>query len=543
LVVNTNFENGSVSLDGRRAGELRDGQFQFSGIPAGQHTLRVNGGGAEFDTAWRSAAGKAPELNQNMSARDVQATVVANVGPTANIACNCTLGSVKVDGVASVAPTRNAGVTAALPDLKTGTHQIAAADRSLVLDVRPNPALTVFLSLDRNVGTLVVDAGQDNARVYLNDRLYHGRTEHGLVRIPVAVGSYAIRVEKEGFRSAPAASVDVRKGEEKRVTFALAPTPAVLEIAGALPQARVKVDGRPIGDTDARGRLRSEVSAGDHTVELTKDGYTAAHFGIRVTPGATFRPEAAKLAMPAIVKSPTPAQLEAQDWQRLSGSNSIEELDAFIRKYPAGPHVAQARARITQLRPPVQTEVQPPAQDTQRRAEEAAWTGMDKTSKAALQDFLTRYPKSAHAAEARTALGGIEKKEAAAALEAQRQKQAADKQAELTADQDSINATLRSFESAYNQKDAKGLQAIWNAMSPSTAKLIRDQFKIARTINYQLRPAGKAVISGDTASIDCTRTLDLVTRNGDHPPAVTERVRVTLRKSGSKWVIQDMAKV
>jgi len=547
LVVNTNFESGSVFLDGRRAGELRDGQFQFVGIPTGQHTLRVNSGGAEFDAAWRSVAGKAPELNQKINARDVQATVVANVGPTANIACNCAIDSIKVDGAASAVPARSALATAALPDLKPGTHQIAAADRSIVVDVRPNPALTVFLSLDRNVGTLVVDANQDNARVYLNDRLYQRRTEHGLVRIPVAVGSYSVRVDKEGFRNAPAVSVDIRKGEEKRVTFALTPTPAVLEIAGALPQARVRVDGRTIGDTDAGGRLRSEVSPGDHTVELTKDGYTTAHFGIHVTAGATLRPEAAKLAMPGITKTPGPAQLEAQDWQRLSASNSIEELDAFIRKYPGGPHVATARARITQLRQQIQTDAQASAQDTQRRAEEAAWSAMDKTNKTALQDFLTRYPKSAHALEARNAISGIEKKEAADALEAQRQKQAADKQAEQAlrsaADQDSINTALRSFESAYNQKDAGGLQAVWSAMPSNIARVIRDQFKMARTIKYELRPAGKAVITGDTASIDCIRTLDLVTRDGGHPPVVTERVRVTFRRSGSNWVIQDIARI
>ena len=547
LVVNTNFESGSVFLDGRRAGELRDGQFQLVGISTGQHTLRVNSGGAEFNAAWRSVAGKAPEPNQKLNARDVQATVVANVGPTASISCNCAIDSIKVDGAATAVPARSALATAALPDLKPGTHQIDAADRSIVLDVRPNPALTVFLSLDRNVGTLVVDANQDNARVYLNDRLYQRRTEHGLVRIPVAVGSYSVRVDKEGFRNAPAVTVDIRKGEEKRVTFALAPTPAALEIAGALPQARVRVDGRTIGDTDAGGRLRSEVSPGDHTVELTKDGYAAAHFGIHVMPGATVRPEAAKLAMPGITKTPGPAQLEAQDWQRLSASNSIDELDAFIRKYPSGPHVATARARITQLRQQTQAEAQASAQETQRRAEEAAWTAMDKTNKTALQDFLTRYPKSAHALEARNTLTGIEKKEAADALEAQRQKQAADKQAEQTlrsaADQNSINAALRNFETAYNQKDAGGLQAVWSGMPSNIAKVIRDQFRMARTIKYQLRPAGNAVITGDTASIDCVRTLDLVTRDGDHPPAVTERVRVTLRRSGSNWVIQDIARI
>ena len=171
--------------------------------------------------------------------------------------------------------------------------------------------------------------------MYLNDRLYQRRTEHGLVRIPVAVGPYRVRVDKEGFRNVSAVSVDIRKGEEKRVTFALTPAPAILEITGALPQARVRVDGRTIGDTDARGRVRSELSPGDHSVELTKDGYTAAHFGIRAAPGATVRPDTANLAMSSIVKSLDPRKLRRRTGHGSRAATASMSLKLFFASIPA----------------------------------------------------------------------------------------------------------------------------------------------------------------------------------------------------------------
>ncbi len=94
LQVNTNFESGSVFLDGRAAGDLRDGQFSMTGVAPGQHTLRVTGKrrerGISLRLRWRKAdAGSRPELVQPISAKDVQAAVVANAGETGTVACNC----------------------------------------------------------------------------------------------------------------------------------------------------------------------------------------------------------------------------------------------------------------------------------------------------------------------------------------------------------------------------------------------------------------------------------------------------------------------
>ena len=286
--------------------------------------------------------------------------------------------------------------------LTQGTHQIAIAGRTMVFDVRPNPALTVFLALDRAVGILVVETGQDNARVYLNNQIHRRPTEHGLVRILVPAGEYAVRVEKEGYRGPPAQTVSVKKGEEKGVLLALAPVPPVLEIAGALARSQVRVDGRVVGVTDQSGSLRAEVTPGEHAIQISKDGFGPARFNAQFNPGGTTRPDRGQLVMTAVTRAPDPRQLELQDWERIANTESIEQLDDFIRRHPGGAHVEEARNRAAQIRQQAQL-------NTARQAEQTAWNALDKTRKSAVQEFLTRYGNGAHAQDARALIAGMEK--------------------------------------------------------------------------------------------------------------------------------------
>ena len=104
-------------------------------------------------------------------------------------------------------------------------------------------------------------------------------------------------------------------------------------------------------------------------------------------------------------------------------------------------------------------------------------------------------------------------------------------------DEQGINRALSAFEAAYNRKDLAELATIWSSL-PREA--YRNQFRDARTLTFQLRPTGKPAISGDTASVDCTRILSITT-SGQRLPAVTERVRVTLSRASSGWLIQSIA--
>ena len=541
--VNTNFASGRVFLDSRPAEELRDGQFTLSGVSPGTHTLRIVAGDAQFETEWRNTIGASPALQRPITAKNVQATVIANLGQKGSISCDCDVGTIKVDG--NAVATTNAGAQAAqVTDLKEGARQISIGDRSLVFDVKPNPSLNVFLALDRDVGTLVVETGQDGAKVYINGRQFHRLTEHGLVRIPSNVGRYEIRVEKDGFRPAPPQTVDLAKSEEKQMTFVLPPVPPALEIAGALAGAQVKVDGRVMGDTGSSGSFRTEVTAGNHLVELTKQDYNEARFTAEFAPGRATRPSAsqlamtraAKLALPTPVATAEPKPTDAQDWDRVRNSNNPDELDDFIRKHPGGANVEEARGRLAQLRAQADAAAA-------RQAEQAAWNGIDKNNKAALQDFLSRYGAGSHAQDARGLIAGIDKQEAdaiaAARLKEQKPKEP-DQTPAASPDYQSVERTLNSYEAAYNAKDLKSLESLWQGMPKGMADATRRQFGDAKAVSFQLRPLERPTINGDSATVNCTRTLSLTTKNGRAQDMAGERVRVKLGRSGAGWLIQSI---
>ncbi|HLJ48089.1 MAG TPA: protein kinase [Bryobacteraceae bacterium] len=532
LQINTNFESGSVVLDGRPAGALRDSQFSISGLAPGQHSIRVTGGDAEFSAEWQSAAGARPELIGAVSAKNVQAAVIANAGANGAIACNCDAGPVMVDG--SSAGQTKPGSSAALTQLHEGQREISVGGRSMVVDIRPNPAVNVFLALNREVGVLVVNAGQDDARIYINDRLYARRTEHGVLRIPVPVGEYSVRVEKDNYRSPGAQTAVVAKGEEKQIRFALSPAAAVLEIAGAQPHAQLKIDGQAAGETDANGHLRTEVSVGAHAVELTKDGYTPARWETRFDAGAQIRPNQTQIAMaklpPVTTTENKPVDTEAQDWSRVANSSRIEELQDYVRKHPSGAHEREAQSRIDQLR-----------QAETARKEQADWDAVDRNNKAALQDYLTRHSGSPHAQDARTLLDAIQKRESAAsaaAAERERQEKLAEQEkAGKAADAQAIVQVLAEFETAYNNKDPQAMARVY---SPLPAGL-SSELKQYKSVSFQIRATEQPQVNGDSATVTCTRSLSVVA-GGGHYSQPNERVRVSLVKAGSRWTIREISK-
>ncbi len=530
LSVNTNFESGRVYLDGR-AGDLRDGQFTASGITPGRHTLRVTSGSSEFQAEWNAAVGAPPELLRPIQAKDVQATVVANAGPAGSIACNCGAEPVKVDG-SPAGSTASSGAAAPLRDLKSGTRRIAIADRSVVLDIRPDPSLNVFLNLDRNVGVLTVETGEDRAKVFLNDKLYSRTTDHGKLRIPLDIGDYSIRVEKDGFQSPAPQQVTLKKGEEKAVVFALTRSPAYLEISGAVGGASVKLDGQTVGATDGKGGFRHDVSPGQHTVGLSKDEYSPVQVTEQFASGKTVQLGGARVAMAKLVKAPPqpdPKRVEQQDWSRIASSNNPDDFDTFVRNHPAGgPLVDQARARAAELRQQSQA-------NAAREAEQTAWNKVDQNNKGQLQDYLSHHGTGQHAEAARAKIADLDRQAAAEASAAQALRE---KEQKKLADEQAVLKTLKDFETAYNRKDIATLQKIWSGL-PAAA--YRQQFDDAKELRFQLAPTGQPSVTGDSATVTCTRSL--VYRGKILGVLqVSERVAVTLVRNSSGWLIGSMEK-
>jgi hypothetical protein len=165
----------------------------------------------------------------------------------------------------------------------------------------------------RNLGTLLVLAGQDGAQVFLNGKLQPQLTQAGQLHLPnLELKEYSVQVYKSGFQDPPPQKVLIRKGEQTRLIFLLQPQNrqrpqdlqpqarlASLTIRGA-PETTVFVDQTLVGTIQHDGTFSvSTMNPGDHTVELRKEGFNPRQFKEHFVAGGT------------ITLAPTDTALEA----------------------------------------------------------------------------------------------------------------------------------------------------------------------------------------------------------------------------------------
>jgi len=154
-----------------------------------------------------------------------------------------------------------------------------------------------------DLGTLLVVAGQDDARVFLNGKLQRQLTHAGQLRLPnLELKDYVVQVSKSGFQDPPQQKIRIRNGESARLVFNLQPQPrlASLTIQGGAPGTAVLVDQNLVGTIQADGTLSvSTVNPGDHTVELRKERFKPRQFKKLFVVGGTISLAAADAALEA----------------------------------------------------------------------------------------------------------------------------------------------------------------------------------------------------------------------------------------------------
>jgi tetratricopeptide (TPR) repeat protein len=72
----------------------------------------------------------------------------------------------------------------------------------------------------RNLGTLLVVAGQDDARVFVDGKLQGQVTRSGQLRLPnLELKDHVVQVSKSGFQDPPPQKVRIRRGEQAKLVF------------------------------------------------------------------------------------------------------------------------------------------------------------------------------------------------------------------------------------------------------------------------------------------------------------------------------------
>jgi PEGA domain-containing protein len=286
----SDLAQGKVVLDGQPPVDLLDGQYVFERIEPGTHTVAVTGPNAEASFTIDLGPARLPAVSGTVNARNLLAVLVSSFAAHARVVTSSGPWTLAVNGK----PEDNASPAGVdLKNFQPGLDEISITQgtdqRSIKEDFGPGPTLTAFLKTDRNVGTLIVSTGENNARVFLNSKEYPRRTQNGQLRIQT-IGSVEVRVLKAGFESIPAQTAEVKKGSEVRLEFKMKPQAQTgsLVIEGATPGAEVLIDQSSVGSVADDGSFRSAaVAPGDHVIGLRRDRFVPKQFSRTFAAGQT----------------------------------------------------------------------------------------------------------------------------------------------------------------------------------------------------------------------------------------------------------------
>jgi len=276
LRLSSDLQFGKVTVDDQPAVELTEGQFPDQELAWGKHTIEVSSGGAHATITFDATSGRAPVLAESPKTKELNAVVVTSFGNQVHLQSSPSPAPVKV-----TVDNQDLGVLGEtgldLPNLALGNHEVNLDDgknrHTITVTTSQAPALQIQLYSDRNVGSVLIQAGVDDATVEVDGKPAKRKTKGGQVHITnLSVKSHSIRVLKDGFQEEAAQTVDIKKGEEAKLEFHLRPVPTVAELAirGAAPGLQVSLDQKHAGTVGADGGLSlPNIAPGNHTIDLT----------------------------------------------------------------------------------------------------------------------------------------------------------------------------------------------------------------------------------------------------------------------------------
>lgn len=276
LRIITDLDQGQVVLDGDPPADLQQGQFVLDRVLPGTHTVKVTGKGGEADFTFQVADAKQPSITGPVTAKNLDAVLVASMGNQAHVQISGTPSKLAVNGQPE-ADTNPAGVD--LKNFQAGVDELVIGDgkdqHSVKENFGPAPMITAFLKSDLNEGTLVVSTAEDDVRVFINNREQPRRTQRGQLRIPT-IGQVSVQSDEGRIRLAAAQTAMVKKGAETRLEFKLTPSAqfSILRINGGTPGAEVLIDQRSLGTIGQDGSFSNgTIPPGDHIIDIRKDGF------------------------------------------------------------------------------------------------------------------------------------------------------------------------------------------------------------------------------------------------------------------------------
>ena len=347
----TDLDQGKVVFDDGPPADLQEGQFILDKVPPGAHTVKVTGKTGDASFSFEIANAKAPAVTGTVTTHNLVAVLVSSLGNQARVVTNSGPTKLALNGQ----PQGDAGPAGLdLKNFLPGVDEIVVGEgkdqRNMKESFGPAPTLTAFLKSDLNIGTLIVSTGEDDVRVFLNDKEYPRKTKRGQLRVRT-IGNVAVRVAKDGFQTEPAQTAEVKKGSEVRLEFKLKALPQVagLQIRGGTPGAEVLIDNKSVGAVAGDGNFNyNTVEPGDRAIEIRREQYTPKKLQRTFRAGQTVVLSGGDAILAAAAVNGTirlaRAPAEASVSYRRADENQAHEVRGNQVELPAGNYIFTARA-------------------------------------------------------------------------------------------------------------------------------------------------------------------------------------------------------
>ncbi len=275
LRLYTDLAAGTITFDDQPPRNLVDGEITLDNLAPGTHNVKVAGTGGSASFQFEVTGRNAPKVTGVPQASNTLAVLVSEQDGKGQLVTSAGRAQILLDGK-SAGEATEAGLE--LVDLGKADHDLQVVhenDRQrFVMTYTPLPVLTVFVKSDSSTGILQVLTGEDGVDLYIDNVLFHRKTDHGQVRVSIRAGRYPIRVHKDGFVDPPLLWVEVKKAEVTPARFQLLPIGNVagLQIKGAQPGTTAYIDHEFVAAIGPDGIAHiSNITPGDHSVELRHD--------------------------------------------------------------------------------------------------------------------------------------------------------------------------------------------------------------------------------------------------------------------------------
>jgi hypothetical protein len=166
-------------------------------------------------------------------------------------------------------------------------------------EIGASPGLDAIVFSDRDVGSMLILTGEDDAEVTLDGTVLQRKTRQGRLRIPnLKTTQHTVHLHKDGFKDPAGQTVTVVKGQEANLRFTFEPLPKLASlILENLPLgAQIALDDAPIGTVNSEGGLsHPNITPGQHSLSFAIPGYLPKRIERKFGPSETVRLSVADL--------------------------------------------------------------------------------------------------------------------------------------------------------------------------------------------------------------------------------------------------------